>query len=384
MDIPPITFLGRLGVAFKQPPKNWAGLLSRNAWSVQHLNQMQATVLAEVTENLRRKVDDNAFPDADQIFSPFTTLVVFALERGLPTLATDCWPALDAALTTAEGRMQVASGNPAARIHKGSPYFNLALCHFAAGDLERGFKFLAMTGDEHARAGGDPFPVLLGNHPLSRRFLIAPVVAELAPGWTVRYHELTNRNLDEAELIALVMQAARQPTDGIQLLLALHRLRKASGAVQNDWTRYLRTRSLAEMLVALESMLRRIHVGHQGELQSQFEHLFGGRADYQQAFGLFHTDFRAIYDPLGGPDTRRTPGAVDWSVNQAALRIAGAPHRKAKAGVAAYAAVRLRNTLLHVLEANLQIYHDEAKCLDMFAVCLAAFRVAMDGEDGAL
>jgi hypothetical protein len=108
-----------------------------------------------------------------------------------------------------------------------------------------------MTGDEHARAGGDPFPVLLGNHPLSRRFLIAPVVAELAPGWTVRYHELTNRNLDEAELIALVMQAARRPTDGIQLLLALHRLRKASGAVQNDWTRYLRTRSLAEMLVAL-------------------------------------------------------------------------------------------------------------------------------------
>ncbi len=216
--------------------------------------------------------------------------------------------------------MQVASGNPAARIHKGSPYFNLALCHFAAGDLERGFKFLAMTGDEHARAGGDPFPVLLGNHPLSRRFLIAPVVAELAPGWTVRYHELTNRNLDEAGLIALVMQGAQGGRPfGIQLLLALHRLRKASGAVQNDWTRYLRTRSLAEMLVALESMLRRIHVGHQGELQSQFEHLFGGRADYQQAFGLFHTDFRAIYDPLGGPDTRRTPGAVDWSVNRAPL-----------------------------------------------------------------
>ena len=348
------------------------------------LRQFQAAALAEVTGNLRRKVDENAFPHEDAIFAPFTTLVQFALDHRLYALATDCWPALDAALTATEGRLQVARANPAARVHKGSPYFNLAACHFAAGDLENGFRFLAMTGDEHARAGGSTFPVLLGDHELSRQFLIAPLVAELLPGWAVRYYEITGHTLDEAELAAVIKQAARRPTDGIQLLLSLHHLRKAQGGAQNDWTRYLRTRSLAEMLVALESMLRRIQAPFSGELQNQFDRLFAGLPDYFQAFGTFHTDFRAVFDPLGGPDTKRTPAAVDWTVNEVPVRLAVAPHRKAKAGLACYVAVRLRNTLLHVLESNLQIYHDEAKCLDVFGVCLAAFRIAMDGEDGVL
>ena len=87
-----------------------------------------------------------------------------------------------------------------------------------------------------------------------------------------------------------------------------------------------------------------------------------------------------IFKPPGGADTRRTPAAVDWSVNEVATRLVAAPHREAKAGLACYAAVRLRNTLLHVLENNLQIYADEAKCLDMFGISLAAYRVTMDRE----
>jgi len=314
------------------------------------------------------------------IFAPFTALVRFALDHSLYALATDCWPVLDTALNVAGGRLQVARGNPAARFHKGLPHFNLAACHFGAGDLESGFRFLAMTGGEHARAGGSAFPVLLGDHELSRQFLIAPLVADLLPGWAARYHEITGRTLDEAELVALIKQVARRPTDGIQFLLALHRLLKAQGGGQNDWTRYLRTRSLAELLVALESMLRRIQVPFSGELQNQFEHMFGELPDYYSSFVDFHTDFLAIFKPPDGADTRRTPAAVDWSVNEVATRLVAAPHREAKAGLACYAAMRLRNTLLHVLENNLQIYADEAKCLDMFGISLAAYRVTMDRE----
>lgn len=348
------------------------------------LRQFQTAALGEVTENLRQKVDNNAFPHEDNIFGSFTMFVQFALDHRLYALATDCWPALDAALSAAEGRLQVVRANPAARVHKGSPYFNLAVCHFAAGDLESGFRFLAMTGDEHARAGGSPFPVLLGDHELSRQFLIAPLVADLLPGWAARYHEVTNRTLDEAELVALIKQASRRPTDGIQFLLALHRLRKAQGGVQNDWTRYLRTRSLAELLVALESMLRRAQAPFSGELQNQFGHLFAGRPDYHQSYGTFHADFLAAFAPPGGTDNKRTPAAVDWTVNEVVARLAANPHRRAKAGLACYVAVRLRNTLLHVLESNLQIYADEAKCLDMFGISLSAFRIAMDGENCVL
>jgi hypothetical protein len=85
----------------------------------------------------------------------------------------------------------------------------------------------------------------------------------------------------------------RPPTDGIQFLLALHRLLKAQGGGQNDWTRYLRTRSLAELLVALESMLRRIQVPFSGELQNQFEHMFGGLPDYLSSFVDFQTAGRS-------------------------------------------------------------------------------------------
>jgi len=384
MDISPITFRGRLGAAFGLRPKTWPALLSRAAWSLGWLRYMQRAAIASVEENLRQHVEHNAFPNPDDIFGPFTGLVQFSLDRGVPTLATDCWPALDAAVTAAEGRLQAKHGNPAARIHKGSPYFNIGACHFVAGDLESGFRFLAMAGEEDAHGGGNPFPVVLGDHILSRQFLIAPLAAALLPGWAARYHEITAHTLDEAELVAVIKRAALRPTDGMQLLVALHRLLKAQGGAQTDWTRYLRTRALAELLVALESMLRRIHPNHTGELQSQFEHMFSGKADYNGPFGTFHGDFLAGYKPPGGIDQRRTPGAVDWSVNQAIARIAAAPNRKAKAGLACYVAVRLRNTLLHVLESNLQIYGDEAKCLDMFGVCLATFRIAMDGEDGTL
>lgn len=384
MDISPITFRGRLGAAFGLRPKTWPALLSRAAWSLGWLRYMQRAAIASVEENLRQHVDHNAFPNPDDIFGPFTGLVQFSLDRGVPTLAPDCWPALDAAVTAAEGRLQAKHGNPAARIHKGSPYFNIGACHFVAGDLETGFRFLMMTGVENARGGGSPFPVLLGDHDLSRQFLIAPLVAQLLPGWAVRYHEITSRTLDEAELVALIKQAAQRPTDGIQFLVALHRLLKAQGGVQTEWTKYLRTRALAELLVALESMLRRINAPHAGEMQSQFEHMLAGLPDYTGTFGLFHANFRATFAPPGLPDQIRTPAAVDWSVNEAVTRIAAAPTRKAKAGVACYLAVRLRNTLLHVLESNLQIYGDEAKCLDMFGVCLSTFRIAMDGEDGTL
>jgi len=379
-----MTFTDRICAVLGLRPKTWPKLFSRAAWALGWVRYSQRVAVAEVENNLRRHIDENAFPNHDEIFGPFTGLVQFSWSHGVPTLAADCWPALDAALTAAETRKRVVLADPTAYIHKGSAYYNIGVCHFMVGDLESGFRFLAMTGEENARGGGDPFPVVLGDHPLSRQVLIAPLTTALLPGWAARYLEITNRTLDEAELVAVIKRAALRPTDGIQLLVALHRLLKAQGGQQTDWTRYLRTRALAEMLVALESMLRRIHVNFSGELQPQFEHMFSGKADYNGPFLAFHGNFSAIYKPPGGLDQRRTPGAVDWSVNEVITRIAAAPNRKAKAGLACYVAVRLRNTLLHVLESNLQIYTDEGKCMDMFGICFATFGIAMDGEDTKL
>lgn len=376
--------LDRLKAALNMRAKTWPQLLARNGWFATEQHHMGRMAMASVAENLRLKMEKRSSLTDDEAFAPFTSLVQFSLNVGLPQLASRYWPTLDKIIAASEQNLKAARSDPAARFHKGSPYYNIGLCHFVGGDLERGFQFLAMTGDEHANGGGDPFPVVLGDHVLSKQFLIAPLVAEFVPGWSTGYQEITNRVLNEAELVALIKRAAKRPTDGIQLLLSLHRLLKSRGSIQNDWTRYLRTRALAELLVSLESMLRRIQAGHSGELQSQFEKMFSGKTPYNGPFLAFHLAFKAAYKPPGGVDSTRTPAAVNWSVNEALTRIAAAGTREEKAGVACYAAVRLRNTLLHVLETNLDIYTDEAKCMDMFSVCLAAFGIAADGEDGVL
>ncbi len=352
--------------ALKKPINTWIRIVRQN-----------------VESHLQQYIQTNSAGNPDDIFGAHTAFVKFSVENGIPKLPILCWEQKITPLVEA-AENELKKKNPNARIHKGAPLFNVGVCHFASGDLESGFKYLASAGREDELSGrGSPFPVLIGDHSLSKRFLIDPIIVKLAPLWLSDYQAITQSALDEAELVLLIKRAASRPTDGIQLVVALHRIMKASQPPQNDWTSFLRTRALADALVALESMLRRIHQtkGIESELHNQLTALLQVNAGASKEFNDFHQWFITNWKKK---NLEKSAAAVNACVVEALTRFVAASTPSAKAGIACYAAVRLRNSLLHVLENSLDVYTDELKCLTMMGYILAVFRIAKHGEDGTL
>ncbi len=251
----------------------------------------------------------------------------------------------------------------------------MSVCHFKNGDLENGFKFLTETGNEDvANGSSDGLAVRLGDHPLSRQILIEPVVSAFAAPRSKHYLAITGCTLDELELRDLIKYAAQRPMDAIQLVAALQRFLKAKSSPQNDWTRYARIRALADLVIVVESTLRRKQRPCDGELCDQLTELLKGQSAYLSIFGTFNTDFGKVY-PKNSPK-KKTAEAVDWCVQKTITFLnSGAPREK-NGGAACFLTLRLRNSLLHVLEDQVNIFADEAKCTEVFGIALATLRLA--------
>jgi hypothetical protein len=138
---------------------------------------------------------------------------------------------------------------------------------------------------------------------------------------------------------------------------------------------------LGDALIALENMLRRSQQsrGIENELYAQLTEILSVNLNAKREFDSFH--HRDVFK-WKGRKLHRSPAAVNDCVNEALNRMAAATTASEKAGIACYLAVRLRNTLLHVLENSLDIYADRTKCITMFGCALSFFRIAKHGEDG--
>jgi hypothetical protein len=299
------------------------------------LRHFQCEAYRHTVENLKNHVHIARFANPDQIFASHTLLAKFAADNGVASLAIGCWPSLALEVEAAEVELRQLTGDPAAHIHKGAPLFNVGLCHFVNGDLENGFHYLTQSGDEDTFGGGSGLGVRLGDHMLSRPLLIAPVAKVFVPEWSSSYTSITGKIFDEDELVALITHAAKRPMDAIQLVAALRRALKAKAEPQNDWTRYLRTRALAELLHVLESTLRRKHHPFDDELSGQLNKLFPAGSLYLSMYGQIDQAFASAFPkPSGGaPNPRKTAMAVNWAVNESFARISairGSPTTMAK------------------------------------------------------
>jgi hypothetical protein len=362
-----------------QPPLVPAEFISAAA----RLHDLRDRVVRQTEADLADLVKGKVFSTADTVFGRHTTLAEFSQIYGFPTLTIDAWTALAPKAAAAEQALRTARGDPKVRIHKGAPLFNVGVCHFANGDLENGFKFLTETGNEDVANGtSDGLAVRLGDHPLSRQILIDPIVAAFSASWSKNYLAITGCKFDDAELRELVKYTAQRPMDAIQLVAALQRFLKAKSSPQNDWARYARIRALADLVIVVESTLRWKHRPIDGELAVQLGELLRGQSDYLSVFGTFNGDFGTAF-PANSP-TKKTAAAVDWCINKTIVYLNSGEPQKKNGGAACFLTLRLRNSLLHVLEDRINIFADEAKCTEVFSVALATLRLAKLGSEGKL
>ena len=126
------------------------------------------------------------------------------------------------------------------------------------GDFDNAYRFLAEAGVEDEKSGrGSRFKILLGDHGLSEQVLITPLEGILFPRWSASYVAVTSTNLDKPEFAALLGSLAARPTDAFQTMIALHRFRRSLFGFENEATQHIRVRAIAELIVVLESTLKR-------------------------------------------------------------------------------------------------------------------------------
>ena len=308
----------------------------------------------------------------DALFQVHTNLVFAILAAGASKLNEPVllWErVLAPAAEAAEKRI----GKP---IHKGAPLYNTGVCLFVLNDFDGAFQCFTDADEENKRLGPGGIEMLIGKHELSKMLLIAPLVRDIAGKWAQDYKLVTGIDLDAGELTGLFEWLGKRASDAFVTIFALHRISRAyNRPKKNKASRLIVVRSIAELLIVLESAIRRIQgagmVGKQ--LGKRMPALIAANLRVKRA-----------YDGLSAFASGESVAALNAVVKEGEVRFAAAKSEAERAGIVCYVAYRLRNSLLHLNEEALDIYSDLELAVRMAGWALVASRVARHGEEGTL
>jgi len=194
------------------------------------------------------------------------------------------------------------------------------------------------------------------------------------------FQRISSQTLDQTELKSLLAWLVQRAPDAFQTVTALHRLRLLADGLDNEASRYQMVRALADIVLAVESSLRRWQVGVDGQLFDRTNELLKANPCSRASFNGFHTDFTQQWTK----PQRETGVAVNWVVSETCSRLAALPTVAERIGVAAYLVVRLRNSLMHVNEETLDIHNNQQLCFRVAGISLAMLRVSKHGNENSL
>ena len=336
--------------------------------------------------NLAARVLGKWTDDDDMLFAPHTGFVIECLRRRVPLLPVLAWKSeIEAAVVGCETELQKA--NPVARLHKGAIYFNVGLCHLESGDIDSAFQMFAAAGTEDEKSGrGDWANVLIGYHALSEGLIIQKVIDWIAArsNWAALYEEVTDRVLDQAELKALIGWLASKHEDAIQFLHALHRFIHADEMPVNLAKAHIQARAMADIILVVESSMRRWQVGVHGQLHARMTSMLAvgsvARIAFDDALTRFNTQF-----PTKPPHPdRETATGVNWAIDDHLTYYAATASRATRAGLVAYLALRLRNSFMHVIDGSISVYTDKPKLDELTGRMVAAVGLSMVGHSNTI
>jgi len=351
------------------------------------LQELEEAVAEEVQNALQARGEGTWDDDDDNIFHSFSMYVEYCWRRRISQRASALWLArLSPATAEAEQILQGREGQHA-RIHKGSPYFNVGLSFFMSGDFDRAMVFIGEAGEEDQRSGrANAGQVLIGNNVLSERILIDPIALWLcAPNnWGSQYQAVTAGALDKAELQRVLTWASARLTDALQLIVSLQRLANTHVLPDNAAHRHLRMQVLSDLVVVVESTLRRWQGRLPGNphLHDRLVAMLPGGSGMERSFGQMHNDFVQRY-PRKHQD-REAAVALNWTIDECLGRIAASGSASERAGLASYLTVRLRNSLMHVMDEAINLYSDPEKFFRCACLVFSTVRLSMHGEQGSL
>lgn len=348
------------------------------------LHSMEVEIVNATMENLSNWSQGTWVGDSgDSLFSAHTEYVNAAIRAGISERparlwADVLWP------KTVEIENAKQKSDPGSRIHKGAPHYNAGMCFLLAGDLDRAVQFIAEAGAEDELLGrGSRGKVLVGDNHLSEEILIGPLVSCLVPKWEAAYFEITGCALDKGELKALLNWVSTMSReDAVQAVVALHRLLVAENGPENDALRHIRVQALTNLILLIESCLRKWSGGRPGQqLFDRMKAMTAVHGPCEVAFDAAHARFYTQF-PSTHAD-KETHVGLNWAINDC-LRAYGGASRVTRAGISCYMAVRLRNSLMHIIEGRTDLYTDKNKVTTLAAMMFSVTRLSRRGHEGTL
>jgi hypothetical protein len=335
---------------------------------------------------LRMKCANMWTQQDDDIFLSHTILINTLLNYsgslpvGLELLPVRIWEDhIFPMVETAEVELRKSNAN--ARIHKGAPFFNVALCLFLSGDFHRAYQYFAEAGKEDELSGrGSRYLLLIGDNKLAERVIIDPLVQTIVLEWATDYAAITGNVLNAGELKSVIAWLVQRAPDAVQTVIALHRFRQSKESLNNEVSRYQLVCSLTDLVLPVESSLRRWQTGVDGQLFHRMDEILKTNPPSCAKFNAFHNDFAQNWP---WPQCE-TGTAVNWVVSQTFSRLKVQASVAERIGVAAYLVVRLRNSLMHVNEETLGIYKDPRLCMRVAGIAFAMLRISKHGNDKTL
>lgn len=330
-----------------------------------NLEAIERAVVADVKAKLNARVNGTWSETDDDLFAAFTSFAVHCIDSLIPLRATRLWLVDLAPLVEKDG---AAASQP---IHIGSPLYNCGVCFFFAGDLDRFYQFVGAAEEATNRVAAGPVDLLIGGG-LAKDILIRPMVAWLSKAWEPLYSSITSTTLEEQEYTDLIRWLAAQLVDAVHATIALHRL-LLQHPPDNSATQHIRVRAVADLCVVLESTTKRWNTATSRDLHAHAESV-------ANALGC-HKEFRKLHDDFGKHcDTtatdKKSADAVNWACQQCLNHAKKANALEERRAAALYLSVRLRNSLLHVLDEQLDIYTNKAMLLEAASCVFAAIRLS--------
>jgi hypothetical protein len=341
---------------------------------------LEKIVVDEITKALALKSEGKWTESDARLFLPLERYTLRCIVNLTPERAARLWLGeLAAKVLEVEEKLKLQGNSNG--INKTDAFTSVGAAFFHAGNLEHAYQFFAEAGREGERHGGSPrVSMMIGDGPTAT-LLRRTLEMWLEPLWQKDYLAITGKQFVIGELKGLLEWLGAGWSDAVQVIISLHRLAKAQKPFDNEASQHIRCRALADLILAIESNLRRLHPADQGELFNRIQRLLSANSVMSRQFGLMNNRFCNQYP---NKEDRKTSTAVEWVINDCLTAFDAAPTTAEKAGIAAYLVVRLRNSVMHVIDESTCLYSDGAVVMRVSGLALSILRLSKHGTEGTL
>jgi hypothetical protein len=348
------------------------------------LSHVEEHIVRKTEERLREGVKRGRTFDDDWAFEYHTEYVDWAGIAGLYRRPAVLWRTRLAPIVE-RAEAELAGKRAGARIHKGAPFYNVGLSLFRCGAFDAAIQFIGAAGvEEKLLKRGKQSLLLVGRNALSKQVLIEPVIKFKLFDWSKDYESITGQEFGEAEFISLLdWLSKRQLGDAIEAVASPHRVMATFEAPNNDTASHARVQALAGLVLVVESSLRQWQSDSLAgkQLNDRLVNLLSANARAAGSYTRIKSEFDGRWT---GAAKKETPAAVNWIIRRALSRLRQFRSVGSRAGVAAFLALRLRNSLMHLIDSDLKIYRDEDLLCRLLGIIFAVIRLSRHGEEATL